>query len=162
MQSSSKFAVAIHALALARIAKEAASGRAITSEQMAESVNTNPVVIRRILGSLRDAGLVNSQPGPGGGWTLTRPPADISLRDIYRALEDEPLFALPQREPGAECPLGKQFPFVVERCFRDAEQAMEAHLANVTVADVIASARGFECDGHTACTDLAAPALAGD
>ena len=139
MQHNSRFAVAIHVLALARVARGDATGLPVTSEQMAESVNTNPVVIRRILGSLRNAGLVASQPGPGGGWRLTRPPAEISLRDVYRAVEEEPLFALPRREPNAECMVGKGLPRVLETCFREAEAALEARLEQVTVADVIES-----------------------
>jgi Rrf2 family protein len=139
MQSNSRFAVAIHVLALAKVARGHAAGIAVTSEQMAESVNTNPVVIRRILGSLRDAGLVASQPGPGGGWRLTRPATEITLRDVYRAVEAEPLFALPRREPNAACAVGKYLPHVLESCFRDAEAALEDRLARVSVADVIES-----------------------
>jgi len=140
MQANSRFAVAIHVLALARVARGDALGMPVTSEQMAESVNTNPVVIRRILGALREAGLVASQSGPGGGWRLLRRPDDISLRDVYKAVEAEPLFALPRREPSAGCAIGKQLPAVLERCFRNAEAALEEQLDQVTLADVIASA----------------------
>ena len=139
MQANSRFAVAIHVLALARVARAGALGLPVTSEQMAESVNTNPVVIRRILGALREAGLVASQPGPGGGWRLLRRPDDISLRDVYRAVEAEPLFALPRREPNAGCAIGKQLPAVLEGWFRAAEAALEDRLGQVTLADVIAS-----------------------
>jgi Rrf2 family protein len=139
MPHSSRFAVAIHLLALARVAKGDSVGIPITSEQMAESVNTNPVVIRRILGTLREAGLVASQPGPGGGWRLSRTPGEITLRDVYRAVESEPLFALPRREPNAECTVGRELPGVLETCFRHAEAALEAQLAEVSLADVIDS-----------------------
>lgn len=139
MQHSSRFAVAIHVLALARVAKGEFAGSPVTSEQMAESVNTNPVVIRRILGTLREAGLVVSQPGPGGGWRLSRTPGEITLRDVYRAVESEPLFALPRREPNTECAVGRMLPGVLETCFRDAEAALEAQLSEITVADVIDS-----------------------
>lgn len=151
MQHNSRFAVAIHVLALARVARGDATGLPVTSEQMAESVNTNPVVIRRILGSLREAGLVASQPGPGGGWRLTRPPAEITLRDVYRAVACEPLFALPRREPNAECAVGKSLPRVLEICFREAEAALEARLAQVTVSDVIASVMSGEDCGTGSC-----------
>jgi Rrf2 family protein len=137
MQVNSRFAVAIHVLALARVAAGTDRGEPITSEQMAESVNTNPVVVRRILGSLREAGLVSSQPGPGGGWRLTRPASEITLRDVYRVLSSDPIFALPRGEPNAACPVGSRMPRILESCFRDAEAAMEQRLAQVTIADVI-------------------------
>lgn len=140
MHHNSRFAVAIHVLALASGVRASHARLQVTSEQMAESVNTNPVVIRRILGSLREAQLVASQPGPGGGWRLTRAPEEISLRDVYRALEVEPLFALPRREPNADCVVGKGLPRVIGSCFQAAEAALEARLAEVTVADVIACA----------------------
>lgn len=140
MHANSRFAVAVHVLALVRVARGDTLGVSVTSEQMAESVNTNPVVIRRILGALRDAGLVASQPGPGGGWRLLRRPDDISLRDVYRAIEAAPLFALPRRAPNADCAIGKRLPAVLEDCFRDAEAALAERLDRVTLADVIASA----------------------
>jgi len=139
MHASHRFTVAVHVLALAMVAREEAEGRAITSEQMAHSVNKHPVVIRRVLGSLRQAGLVTSQPGPGGGWRLNRGPAEITLCDVYRAIEQEPFFPVPRLDSAGTCPIGQSLPAVLERCFYDAEAAMAAHLGNVTIADVIAS-----------------------
>jgi Rrf2 family protein len=139
MQANSRFAVAIHVMALAKVARGDDDGCAVTSEQMAESVNTNPVVLRRILGTLRDSGLVVSQPGPGGGWRLARPADEITLRDVYRAVETEPLFCLPRREPNVDCAVGKRLHSVLESCFRDAEDAMTERLSHLTLADVISS-----------------------
>lgn len=137
MSASSRSAVAIHILGM--VAGGAMMGDApVTSEDIAESVNTNPVVIRRILGSLRAAGLVSSQPGAHGGWRLTRQPEAITLRDIYHAVEDdEPLFALPQRAPNPGCRIGANIRRVVGSYFRQAEAAMEASLACATLADVL-------------------------
>jgi len=146
MQGNSRFAVAIHVLALVHFARGNSAGKPVTSERLAECGNTNPVVIRRILGSLRNAGLVASQPGPGGGWHLTRRPAEISLRDVYLATEGESIFALPRRVPNAGCLIGKRMTAVLEHCFRDAEDALLDRLAAVCVADVTASALGeSEC-----------------
>ena len=141
MHPSNRFAVAVHVLALAMVAREEAEGRALTSEQMAHSVDKHPVVIRRVLGSLRNAGLVSSQPGPGGGWRLTRSPAEITLCDVYRAVEQEPSLA-PQTPEAGPCPIGRRLPTVLEICFRAAETAMEAELARITIADVLASVKG--------------------
>src|SRR3546814_9587513 len=58
----------------------------MTSEQLAKAMQTHPVVIRRILGGLRDAGFVNSEKGHGGGWTIAKPLADITMCDVYDAI----------------------------------------------------------------------------
>ena len=140
MHSNSRFAVAIHVLALAKVAMDEAMGVAITSERMAESVRAHPVHVRRVLGALREAELVTSQPGPGGGWRLTRSPEEITLRDIYRAVEHEPLFGLP-KHPGQDCPMSQCLPGILANCFQEAEAAMEERLAQVTIADVIGAVR---------------------
>ena len=141
MNTNSRFAVAVHTLGFVGFA---AGRHPVTSEDIAVSVNTNPVVIRRVLGLLREAGLVTSQPGPGGGWRLNRRPDAITLRDAYRAVEPDPLFALPQRPPSAACDVGRNVQLVLDHYFKDAEAAMEESLANVTLADVMADvARSF-------------------
>src|SRR5437667_14393 len=96
---SSRFAVAIHVLTLL-----ASRDGPLTSEYIAGSVNTNAVVIRRLMKALRGAKLVVSQGGPGGGWRLARAPEAMSLRDVYRAVEDPPLFR--QHDPSSLCPIG--------------------------------------------------------
>ena len=74
----------------------------VTSEALAKAMDTNPVVIRRVMAGLRDQGYVRSEKGHGGGWTLARDLADISLRDIYEALGEPSLLAIGNRteEPG--------------------------------------------------------------
>jgi Rrf2 family protein len=104
---NSRFTVAVHLLTLMSVSRERDPQAPVTSELAADSVSTNPVVVRRILGSLRRAGLVRSQPGPTGGWHLHREPAEISLRDVYRAVEDEQLFSMHRQQPNAECPVGR-------------------------------------------------------
>lgn len=145
MHSSSRFAVAVHILTLAQVACGESVGELVTSDRMAESVNTNPVVIRRIMGSLREAGLVVSQPGPGGGWRLARTPEQITLLDIFRAVEGEPRLAFPVRPPSDDCPIGSNMQRVLERHFHEAESAMEARLREVTMADVLSEV----LDGRT-------------
>jgi Rrf2 family protein len=142
MFGSTRLAVAIQLLALARGGHDASGECPVTSEHLAELVNTNPVVIRRILGPLREAGLVTSQPGPGGGWRLTRPPAEITLRDVYRAIDADRATAAPARMAASECPVGRCLSGMLSSCYQAAEEALEAKLAQVTVADVIRSARG--------------------
>lgn len=133
----SQFTVAVHALAYLGWASEAWSSELVTSEALAASVNTNPVVVRRLLGSLREAGLVTSQPGPGGGWRLVRTPDAITLRDVYEAVSDDALFAPPHRVPSHECPIGRTVHRVIGRLCNEAERAMAERLGQFTVADTI-------------------------
>ena len=134
MHTSTRFAVAVHTLAF--IAMRSGSDCSITSEMIAESVNTNPVVIRRILGSLRQAELVNSQCGCGGGWALAQPASAITLRQIYHAIQGDPLLALHHR-PNPRCEVGQNMLSVLGSYFKDAEQAMEERLGRISVAEVM-------------------------
>lgn len=144
MQTNTQFAVAIHALTLIELFPAWGKEHSLTSGAIAESVQTNPVVIRRVMGLLRDHGLVQSQPGPRGGWKLSRPSADINLRDLFQAVQEESLFAMPRQEPSAECPVGVWLPSVLVSCFGEAESALLDRLAQVSIADVVASVK-LEC-----------------
>ncbi len=133
MSVNSRFAVAIHILAfLASLEDEVA-----TSETIAASVNTNPVVIRRVMGALRTAGIVTSAPGVGGGWRLTCRPAAITLADVYRATREGPLFATHHRPPNAFCPVGGTVQGVTEGIFAEIEAAAQRHMAETTIADIL-------------------------
>src|SRR5690348_9245572 len=102
MAHNSSFAVAVHVMALlAWIDDEPAK-----SDYIAGSVNTNPVVVRRILGALARAGLVTSQTGGAGGSRLTRAAEQISLLEIYQAVDEGCIFALHQ-SPSATCPVAR-------------------------------------------------------
>ena len=130
---SSRVAVAVHVLAYMAWKRS----EAVTSERIAASVNTNPVVVRRIVGALRNAGMVNVQPGVGGGATLAREPEEITLLDVYRAVEDgDELFSLHPSEPSRSCNVGVHIRDVLRPIFCRAHRAMESVLAEVTIADV--------------------------
>jgi len=137
--SSSRFAVAIHILTLLTQEPDVPA----TSEYIASSVNTNPVVIRRTLGGLRRAGLVRSQGGAGGGWRLARDAEAITLRDVYRAVEeeDEAVFPLHHRPPNPNCPVGRHIQRALAVRFAAATRALEDELARRTVADVLREVR---------------------
>lgn len=131
---SSRMAVAVHILAYLAWRGDEPT----TSERVAGSVNTNPVVVRRIIGALREAGLVQAQPGAGGGATLLRDPSRITLLDVYRAVEEgEELFAL-HAEPCPECDIGANIREVLQGVFCRAHTAMQEVLRGVTLADVSA------------------------
>lgn len=130
---NSRFTVAVHVLTL--LASDRSS--AMTSEHIAGSVNTNPVVIRRLLAALRAAKLVASQGGPGGGWVLNHRPDTITLRDVYRIVEDGGLFPLHPSEPNARCPVGSTIQAALVPTFEQAQAALERDLAKTTIADVL-------------------------
>jgi Rrf2 family protein len=142
---SSRMAVAVHVLAYLAWRRD----EPVTSERMAGSVNTNAVVVRRIMGSLRNAGLVSVQPGVGGGAQLAREPQDITLLDVYRAVEEkEELFAL-HSEPCRHCDIGSNIRQVLQGVFCQAHQAMQGVLGEVTIADVFRQVQvhGGGCGG---------------
>lgn len=135
--SNSRFTVGIHILAWMALVERNAAGVA-TSDRIAASVNTNPVVIRRLLGQLRDAGLVRVQHGSGGGWTLARPANRISLLGVHDALEHEPLFAMHAARPSQACPVGRGIQPALARVYQRVDGALRDELARTSIADVLA------------------------
>ena len=132
MSANTHFTVALHILTWMALASQ--QQETMTSDQIAGSVNTNPVFIRRILGRLHKARLVNVQHGTGAGWTLARPSEKISLREVYNAVEQEPLFELHHTLPNQACPVGRSIQPALKRFYSDAEAAMKQQLAQVSVA----------------------------
>ena len=136
MAANSRVTIAVHALAWMALA--ARRGLAVlTSEQVAASVNTNPVILRRSLGDLRRAGLVEVRHGTGAGWSLARAPGDITLLDVYEAVEPAPLFALHHGEPNLECPVGRGIRPALGQVYGEIEQVMRSALARTSIADVL-------------------------
>jgi len=134
MTISSRFSVAIHILSLLEISKD----EICTSEYIAGSVNTNPVVIRRIMGMLSKAGLVEVRTGVAGA-KLSRQLAQITLLDVYRAVhvvEEDGLFAV-HDQTNPDCLVGKNIQAAIEPIFSKAQKAMENTLAAVTLQDVV-------------------------
>lgn len=138
MIKSSRFVVASHVLTLLAHS----DGEAMTSEYIAGSVNTNPVVVRRILGLLAKAGLVATQEGARGGVRLAKPAGEIDLRAVYTAVEPAPLFAPHPQQPNPACPVGGTIQAAVAPTLTAAETALQASLAQTTVADLVQRIRG--------------------
>ena len=132
MSHSSRFTVAVHVLGMLALGGSVPK----TSETIARSVNTNPVVIRRILGILGKAGLVETHPGAGGGSILAHPPQKISLLEGYRLMENRELFPLHNQPPSDDCLCGRHIQVVLLEVFSRASRAMEEVLAETTVADI--------------------------
>ncbi len=107
------------------------------STLLAKTVNTNPVVIRRLLLDLQKAGLVKTERGPAGGARLAHAPSRIRVRDIYRAVEEPALFAAHRRKPSKECPVGCRIESVLEQLFRRASRALENEFKTVTLEALV-------------------------
>jgi len=141
MRPSSRLTVAVHVLTL--LAHGGEGEGSVTSGFIASSVNTNPVVVRRLLALLRGAGLVRSQGGPGGGWALLRPASWITLRDVYRAVEGEELFPLHANAPNPRCPVGRTIQAALAGHYREARLAVELDLSRTTIATLVEEVRAL-------------------
>ena len=138
MNVSTRFTVALHILPLLA----SSANKALTSEYIAGSVNTNPVVIRRLLGLLRRAGFVSSQGGAGGGWELARVPDDITLADVRRAVNEGSPFSMHNQAPNPACPVGRHIQGALTGVYDEAEKALEDRLALTTVRELLQSVQG--------------------
>lgn len=133
MQISSRFTMAIHMFACI----DTFSDQKMTSDFMAASIGTNPVIIRKLLQQLKAAGLVEVSRGTGGV-TITKPLEEITFLDIYRAVEcapDEELFHF-HENPNPNCPVGKNIHHVLDDRLLQVQRAMEEKLAQMNLSDV--------------------------
>ena len=129
--------MAVHVLAVLAY-KE---GDRVTSALLAASVNTNPVIVRRLLLALQRAKLVETCKGAGSGSRLSRSPRRIDLAEVYRAVENAEPFASPSRKPNAACPVGKCIRKTLDRVFASAQGALERDLEKTTLADVMGTVK---------------------
>lgn len=108
----------------------------MTSEQLALGLNTNPVVIRRLMAGLREADLVRSEKGHGGGWTLHRPLEQATLGDVYRALGAPPLLAFRHRNAEPQCLVEQSVNTVLDAAFQSAEELLLRRFNQVSLATI--------------------------
>ncbi len=133
MQISSRFTMAIHMFACI----DTFSNQKMTSDFMAESIGTNPVIIRKILQQLKAAGLVEVARGTGGV-KVTKPLDQITFLDVYRAVEcapEEELFHF-HENPNPKCPVGKNIHGILDKRLLEVQSAMEEKLSKMTLEDV--------------------------
>jgi DNA-binding IscR family transcriptional regulator len=112
-------------------------GDRVTSALLAGSINTNPVIVRRLLLALQRAKLVDTCKGAGAGSRLNCSPRRIDLAQVYRAVEACEPFATPSRKPNEDCPVGQCMREELEKIFTSAQTALERDLQKTTLADVI-------------------------
>lgn len=134
MKRSSRLSVALHALVHLVDKSEA-----VTSSTLAECLMTNPVVVRRVMGELRKAGIVASAKGHDGGWRLTRVPAEVSLQQVHAAL-GETLLLRAESDPGdTACTIVRTVDRVMSDFLADAEVLLAARLNRISLADLARS-----------------------
>lgn len=114
---------------------------ALTSDALAQMLNTNPVVVRRTMAGLREQGYVRSEKGHGGGWVLTRPLDEITLADVYRALGEPGLFAIGLADDNPRCLVEQAVNDALSSTLQEARAQVIAGFARVTLADL---ARDFD------------------
>lgn len=106
----------------------------VTSEQLARAMQTNPVVIRRIMAGLREQGYVRAEKGHGGGWTIARDLATLTLHDIYEAIGAPGPFALGNRTESPGCLVEQAVNAALEQAFGEAEALLLARFGEITLA----------------------------
>lgn len=134
MQISSRFTIAMHMLACMDVFKD---DYKITSEFLASSINVNPVIIRKLLSQLKDAGLIEVKRGPGGA-AIAKPLDEITFLDVYRAvdcIEENTLFHF-HENPNMNCPVGKNIHNILDDKLIRVQDAMERELKSITLADM--------------------------
>lgn len=133
LPANSRLATAIHVAGMLSFAEQIP----MTSEAIAQSCNTNPVVIRRIIGLLTRFGLVTVKMGTGGGARLTKKPEEINLAEIYEALDEGAVFEVPQFDENFHCEVGKIVRPVLADVLREAEDGLKEKLKQIKLSNVI-------------------------
>lgn len=145
MKRSSRLSLALHALVHLHQQPDAA----ITSTTLAQCLMTNPVVVRRVLGTLRESGIVGATKGHDGGWRLLRPAATISLRQVYAAM-GESLLIRTESDPGdIACGIVRTVNTVMGDFLADAEALLAARLERVSIDDLARQAQPNPLHPHS-------------
>ncbi len=135
MSANSRLTLAVHALTLLAWYEQDDDG--LTSQRIASSVNTNPVILRELLGMMEKQHLVSVQRGCNAGWKLARTPQEIRLLDVYHAVKPHTLFALHHTPPNPQCAIGRGIRPTLQGIYDGVQEALEQELARTTIADVL-------------------------
>jgi len=133
MSANTRFPVAVHVMT----ALACRDGENLTSPYLAHSIQTHPVVVRRTLGQLRKAGLVEGHAGKSGGTRLARSPERITLLDIYAAVGGSSVFALPDKPEVKTCAVSCGIKRLLADVQADADRAFSASLQKVRLSDMV-------------------------
>lgn len=136
MRRDSRLSLALHVLL-----HMSETDQAVTSETLGPMMKANPAALRRTMAGLRDGGIVRSEKGHGGGWSLARKLKSVTLADVYSALGASALFSIGHRDPSPKCLLERAVNRAVGGALAEAEALLLERLRSTTVADVLADAR---------------------
>ena len=132
MAANSQFSMAVHILMMLARSRD----ENLKSDYIASSVNTNPVVIRRLLGQLGQANLVVSQTGANGGTRLSRCPSEINLSEVYKAVSCGEVFALHGKAPNQDCPVGRNIEAVLCNLQKEIDRSIGEKLSQFTLESI--------------------------
>ncbi len=132
MKRNSRLSLALHALS--HMAGD--GNRMRTSADIAEHAGTNPVVVRRVLGKLREAGLLASEKGHAGGWRLARPASDITLADVYVALGERLVSGDGKDLEQSDCSVETDLQARVAQVLDDVEKSLVLRLGETSIVDL--------------------------
>lgn len=141
MKRNSRLSLALHTLSHMAGDPE----RTRTSADIAEHAGTNPVVVRRVLGKLREAGLLSSEKGHAGGWRLAKPAQDITLADVYLALDERLVSGGDPTEAPSSCHVENGLQVRVAEVLDEIEQSLVDRLRQTTIVEVHPESCSF-CD----------------
>lgn len=133
MAANSRFAIATHILTALSLHRDGP----MSSSVLASSINTNPVVVRRLLIDLQKAGLVQTSAGKNGGAELALSPSKITLEAVYRAVERGEMFAYNPNDPNQSCPLSCKMKSILKPVFESADRALMKELKSRKLSDLI-------------------------
>jgi Rrf2 family protein len=133
MAANSQFSIAVHVLTMLATARD----ENLKSDRIAKSVNTNAVVIRRLLSQLAQANLVVSQTGAAGGTKLARCPEEITLVEIYKAVSCGEVFALHHKGPNRDCPVGRNIEAILCNLQKEIDRSVCQKLSEYTLKNII-------------------------
>lgn len=131
MKHDSRLSSVLHALL-----HMTAFNRPMTSEALAQCMSTHPVVVRRTMAGLREAGIVQSEKGHGGGWVISADLEKVTLRDIFEALGEPAIFAMGHRNENPQCLVEQAVNVTLASAFDEAEALLMERFASVSIAQI--------------------------
>lgn len=141
MSANSRFSIAVHTLAVLGYLQDHGA-TFVSSQQIAKSVNTNPVVIRNLLRALKKAGLVKSKEGKIGGVRLIKSPEKISLQEVYAAVEETGIFGMNRNPEYPDCPVSTCMKRILPSLFDEVDRAVARTLAGKKLSEIIEKISG--------------------
>ena len=139
MQITSKFTIAVHIITAIDYFKDSEK---VTSTFLAGSVGANPVIVRNVMGNLKEAGIIDISQGKSG-IALAKELDEITFFDIYKAVDcvgDEGLFHF-HENPNTDCPVGRNIHKALDEQLLSVQEAMEVQMKNITLADIVKNTR---------------------